>query len=170
MDNSPTTITIKDPRKTIFRASGATLVAILAVIFVSVQWGKSLFDLEFMTDSAYASEKALMFQAIELHESHFHSQVAELTNMQSHQGKMLEDHIIDFKSMVRSIELADAVDLYNNADESLYLHLRYEAKEGKTSSSAARRHELERRKDASKEYRNCVLAEIVPNCEALRPR
>lgn len=170
MNNSPKTITIKDPRKTIFRASGATLAAILTLIFIAVQFGKDLLDLEFMTDSAYASEKAAMSTKVEMHESKIAKQVASLTAVQSAQGVLLEHHIEDFQKMVKSIEVADAVDLYNNADEALYLQKRYEAKDGITSSSAARRHELERRKISAKEYRDCVLGESNPNCEALRPQ
>jgi hypothetical protein len=169
MNNSPKTVTITDPRKTIFKVSGATLVVLLAMVFVGVQWGKLLLDTEFMTDAAYAAEKAQMFVAVAEHEQNFDERITELTAVQANQGQMLEHHIEDFGRMVKSIALADAVDLYNNADEALYTHLRYEAKDGATSSSAARRRELERRKIAAKEYRDCVLGE-EPNCEALRPR
>jgi len=169
MNNSPTTITIKDPRKTIFRASGATLAALLAMVFVAIQFGKTMLDMEFMTDAAYAAGKQEMYKAVERHETHIETQVAEIASAQAEQNTMMVNHIKDFGAMVKSIELADAVDLYNNADEALYLHRRYEAKDGVTSSSAERRYELERRKAAAKEYRDCVLGEY-PNCDALRPR
>lgn len=169
MNNSPKTIMIKNPRKTIFAASGATLVAIGIIVVISVSFGKSILDLEFMTDRAYASDQVLMQAKIAKHEARFDDQVAGLTIQQSVQGEMLEHHIKDFRQMVTAIAIADAVDLYNNADEALYLQKRYETKDGITPSSAERRDTLIRRKDSAKEYRDCVLAE-KPNCKALRPQ
>jgi hypothetical protein len=167
--SEPTTITLTDPRKTIFKASGATLVALLGILFVAVQWGETLLDFHFMTDKAYALGKTEMQEAVAQHEAHIEAQVSSIAKTQTVMKVQMDSHIKDFGQMVKSITLADAVDLYNNADEALYLHKRYEARDGVTPSSAARRHELERRKTSAKEYRDCVLEER-PNCEALRPR
>ena len=169
MNNAPKTVTIQDPRKTIFRVSGATLLVLLTIVYVSVEFGRALLDAEFMTDAAYASEKGKMVIAVDAHRGQIEAQVAGLAEMQAEQGRRQVVQGEKLEMLIVSIELADAVDLYNNADEALYLHLRYEAKDGITSSSAARRHELERRKGSSKEYRDCVLGEMK-NCEALRPR
>jgi hypothetical protein len=167
--NEPKTLIIKDPRKTIFQASGATLVVLLGLVYVLVQWGEVLIDSSFVTDEAFAEGKNEMSEAVVAHEMHIEHQVKAIAAAQSAQNIQMTSHIKEFGEMVKSITLADAVDLYNNADEALYVHQRNESKDGATVSSASRRHDLQRRKISAKEYRDCVISESL-NCEALRPR
>ena len=165
----PKTITITDPRKAIFQASGATILALALGAWFLVGWSTELIDMRFTSDEAFAAGKSEMRLAVEAHETRIEAQVGAIASTQAVQGTQIDTLVIDFAALVTSITLADAVDLYNNADEALYLHNRFEASDGVSRSSTKRRHELERRKVSAKEYRDCVLHE-QPNCEALRPR
>jgi hypothetical protein len=165
-------IVIHDPRKLMFQISGATFVVLLGMIAASIVWGRALLDVEFMTDAAYAVEKKAMKVKIQEHETEIESQVMQLAAAQEQTSKSVDLLTSEFSSLMRNIAIADAVDVYNATDDALYQHRRDEAVTGVTRSSSIRREELDRRKAAAKEYRDCVLNDFNDqrNCVALRPR
>lgn len=174
--NEPKTLTIPNPRKTMFKASGATLAALLVIAFIVIRFSGDLIDTRFMSHIEYDDEKSLMHSSVESHETTIEAQIRSIADTQASLQKILLAHISEISAMNDAHEsfhlessLGDAVHLYNSADNALHFHQRFEAKDGVTDSSANRRHELERRKIQAKEYRDCIIAE-GPNCSALRPQ
>lgn len=163
------TITVHDPKKLFFRASGATIAMLFLIIIASVEFGRAALDTVFMTDLAYAEEHLKMEKAVAEHENKIEVEVGKIQQEQAETKKILEAHIADFHQLSKNINLNSAVDLYNSAEQTLYLHKLDESRNGETPRSIQRRHELERFRDAALEYRDCVINERK-NCEALRPR